>query len=140
MSFTRLRYHITTATKGRRRLIKPDVEPVLYGAMRDKAESLGAHLFELNGIEDHSHIIAAIPPRLAVSKFVQDVKAYSSKEVNKAFPRLGFKWQTGYAAFTLNAFDMRRAREYVRNQKRHHANNDLIEAYEQIEKIMKDAS
>ena len=130
MPFTRLRYHVTTATKARRRIIDSDVEAVLYSATRDAARALGGVLILGNGDEDHVHWLLAIPPSIAVSDFVGRLKARVSQVVREAFPELDFRWQKGFAAFTLNAHDISGASEYVRRQKEHHGAGRVDSRYE----------
>ena len=60
-------YHIVWATKNREPLITPDVEAMIYGLIRSKAIGLGGTVFALNGMSEHVHLVASIPPAIAVS-------------------------------------------------------------------------
>ena len=133
MSFTRLRYHIVTATHERRAIITPEIEPIIYDALRAKAEKLGGKIMYLGGIEDHVHMIAAIPPTLAVAKFIGDVKSAASGQINKQTREKLFQWQQGYGAFTVNPADMAEVIDYVCNQKARHARQNMIAIYERME-------
>jgi putative transposase len=62
--YCQLFYHLVWATKDRAPLLTAEVEPILHGLLRSKAVRLGAQVFALNGIEDHVHLIASIPPSL----------------------------------------------------------------------------
>ncbi|MFU8807141.1 MAG: transposase [Bradymonadaceae bacterium] len=75
MPFTRLRYHFVTSIKGRAPWILPDVEIVIHKAMCGRAKELGGVIMLINGVEDHQHIIAAVPPNITVSSFVGEVKS-----------------------------------------------------------------
>ena len=132
MSFTRLRFHITTATKGRRRLILPEVEAVLVPALFRVAEDAGGTLIRVGGVEDHSHIVAGIRPTVPLSRFVGVLKGESSKIIREKFPELDFAWQRGYGAFTVNPYDMDALIAYVDNQKEHHLAGTLWEPFEYI--------
>src|SRR5687768_10791569 len=103
MSYTRLRYHIVTATKYRDRIITPEIEPVLHAALRRKAASQWGKILQIGGVEDHIHIIAAVPPTIALAEFVRQLKSSSTRVVNEiALLNQRFEWQEGYGAFTLN--------------------------------------
>ena len=131
MSYTRLRYHIITATKRRAPVITPEVESVLYPALQQKAQDGSGHLLQIGGIADHVHMIAALHPSNALSDFVRAVKAGSSRAVRRAVDP-SFQWQRGYAAFTLNPLDLSRILAYVTHQKEHHRAGRLWAAYERL--------
>src|SRR5690554_1698768 len=133
MAYTRLRYHIVTATKYRKPLLTPEVENVAYAVLRKEAERIGAQISHIGGVEDHIHIIAAIPPTLAVSHFVGRIKLKCTKAIRHQFAHLeSFAWQVSYGAFTLNPADMKGVIQYVLNQKEHHINNELREPFERL--------
>jgi REP element-mobilizing transposase RayT len=131
MSYTRLRYHIITATKRRAPIITPKVEAVLYPALQRKAQDGDGHLLRIGGVSDHVHMVAALHPSCAVSDFVRAVKAGSSRAVRRAADA-SFRWQRGYAAFTLNPLDLSRILAYVARQKEHHLAGRLWAAYERL--------
>lgn len=134
MPFTRHRYHIVTATKGRQPLITPDIETVLYDQIKHNALLLNGRILYINGIEDHIHIIAAIPPAIAVSKFVARIKAASCLYINQRSQRqLNFAWQTGYGSFTVDPDNMQALISYVLNQKEHHAQGTTNPRFERTE-------
>ena len=133
MSYTRLRYHIVTGTKNREPVITPELETIIYPALQNKAMDNGGKLLQIGGVEDHIHVVAAIPPTIAVADFVREIKTGSSRAVNKSglldWP---FHWQIGYGAFTLNPFDLKDILRYVAYQKQHHAEGTLWPAYERF--------
>lgn len=133
MPFTRLRYHVVWATKNREHWLDEQIESIVYDALYGKAKELGSRIMVMNGWYDHIHLVVAIPPRLAVSDFVREMKATSSRKLNIAhvLPH-DFHWQDGYGAFTLNPYDMGGVLRYVRNQKLHHTHNDLWLPYERV--------
>ncbi len=131
MSYTRLRYHIITATKRRAPVITPEVESVLYPALQRKAQDENGYVLRIGGVADHVHMVAALHPSCAVADFVRAVKAGSSRAVRRAVDA-SFRWQHGYAAFTLNPLDLSRIIAYVARQKEHHRAGDLWAAYERL--------
>ncbi|KAA3656351.1 MAG: hypothetical protein DWQ04_31415 [Chloroflexi bacterium] len=70
---------------------------IIYQYMRHKAQGLEVIIHALNGAEDHVHMVATIPPKLAVAKFIGQVKGVASTRFNKEHKEhLPFFWQTNY--------------------------------------------
>jgi len=127
MPYWQLFYHIVWSTKNREPLLTPEVEPIIYGFLRSKAIGLGATVFALNGIEDHVHMVASIPPKIAVSKFIGQVKAVASTKFNKSgFSDQPFFWQDEYGAFSFDGKRLPNYIAYVERQKEHHAQGTTI--------------
>lgn len=131
-SYTRLRYHLVFSTKNRQPFITPDIENLVYTALRRRAEDKGAAILIMNGVADHIHIVVAIPPTIALADFMREIKTASTLSIRKMVPslRLIFEWQDGYGAFTIDPENMQGVIAYVRNQKEHHAHHTLIERWE----------
>ncbi len=133
MPFYQLYYHIVWATKRRAPLLRAEVEPVIYGFLRSKAIALGATVFALNGIEDHVHLIASIPPKIAVARFIGQVKGVASARYNGLDLNEGaFYWQSEYAAFSFDRKRLPNYIAYVKRQKEHHRNQTLIPVLERV--------
>jgi putative transposase len=127
MPFWLFYYHIVWATRFRQPAITPLLEPLIYEAIRHKSNALKAPILALNGVADHVHVAVSIPPAIAVAKWVSDVKAYSSREVNLLLPdaETKFQWQRGYSAFTFGTSRKQYALDYIRRQKEHHAHGTI---------------
>ncbi len=101
MAYWQLFYHVVWATKNRLPLLTPDIESVVHGFLRSKAVGLEATVFALNGVEDHVHLVVAIPPKIAVAKFIGQIKAVASTRFNKSGRNEGpLFWQDEYGVFT----------------------------------------
>jgi len=121
MSFWRTYYHIVWATSERHPLISTNIEELLFAYIVNKAGELGVFIFAIGGWVDHIHLVAAIPPKLAVSQVVKRLKGSSSRYINQALgDEYTFAWQGGYGILTLSESQRKVAEEYVRNQKVHH--------------------
>ena len=71
---------------------------------------------------DHVHILVGITPDVAISDLVRDIKANSSKWINKKRWVLGrFEWQTGFAAFSYAHSQLGAVVRYIENQEAHHS-------------------
>ena len=96
MPFWQLFYHIVWATRYRAPILTPDIEPLIYNLLQAKAISLGGHVYALNGAYDHVHLIAAVPPKIALANFIGQIKAVASTKYNQAHLYAPpFFWQKG---------------------------------------------
>ena len=132
MAFWRTYYHFIWATKERYPFISQQVEEELYPYMLGKVDHLGGIAHALNGVADHVHLVVSIPPRLAVSEFVKQIKGSSSHHISRTVPAASeFRWQDSYGVLSLGGKQLEVAIAYVNNQKEHHACNSTIPALEQ---------
>jgi putative transposase len=131
MAFWRTYYHLVWATEARQPLITLECESHLYGYIIGKADAMGCIIHAIGGMEDHIHLIASIPPKVAISEFVKAIKGSSAYHVNHN-PALAsaFSWQHGYGVLTLGSKQLDTAKDYVLNQKSHHSNRTTISTLE----------
>jgi REP element-mobilizing transposase RayT len=87
-SYTNLLYHLVFSTKDRRPLISPAHEVRLYDYIGGTIRSLGGICLELNGTEDHVHLLAKLRPTRAVSDVLRELKANASGWMHEVFPSL----------------------------------------------------
>ncbi len=79
---------------------------------------------------DHIHILVGMKPDIALSDLVRDIKANSSKFINKKGWVAGrFEWQTGFAAFSYSHSQLDAVVNYIKNQEKHHARLTFREEY-----------
>jgi len=120
-SYTNLLYHIVFSTKDRRPLITPEYEVRLYDYLGGTIRKVGGISLELNGTEDHVHLLAKLRPDCALSDVLRDLKANATGWMHDAFPALkNFSWQRGYGAFTVSQSHVEAVRRYIARQKEHH--------------------
>lgn len=120
-SYTNLLYHIVFSTKDCRPLITPDYEVRLYDYIGGTIRSLGGISLELNGAQDHIHLLAKLRPDRALSDVLRKLKSNASGWMHQVFPPLKhFTWQRGYGAFTVSQSNTKEVREYIARQKEHH--------------------
>ena len=134
MPYCQLFYHLVWATKNRQPLLNAQVEPVIHNFLRAKAIGLGATVFALNGLEEHVHMVVAIPAKIAVAKFIGQIKAVASTKFNKSEPNAPpFFWQEEYGAFTFDRKRLPNYMGYVERQKEHHAQGTIIPILERTD-------
>ncbi len=136
-SYTNLLYHVVFSTKDRRRLITPECESRLYGYIGGTIRSLGGICLELNGTEDHVHLLAKLRPDRAVSDVLRDLKANASGWMHEVFPSVeDFSWQRGYGAFTVSESNADEVRRYIAKQKQHHRKVSFRDEFIEFLKIL----
>ena len=120
-SYTNLLYHSVFSTKDRRALIRSEYELRIYDYIGGTIRSLGGIFLELNGTEDHIHLLTKLRPDRAVSDVLRDLKANASGWMHDVFPSLKhFSWQRGYGTFTASQSNVEGIRRYIAKQKEHH--------------------
>ncbi len=70
MSYTNLLYHIVYATKSRAPLITSDLKSRLHGYLCGIVDGLGGVPIEINGMEEHVHLLVRLRPTISVSDFL----------------------------------------------------------------------
>lgn len=123
MSFWRLNYHLIWVTKNRFPYIDSQTEELLFPYITQKAFQQNAIIYAINGVEDHIHTVLSIPPSLAISDYVKNIKGSSSHYLNTEIFHGSFAWSRGYGIFSLGERQRNTAIDYVRNQKLHHKQN-----------------
>ena len=98
----------------------------IWGIIRNKQSTL----FQINGMEEHIHILCDIHPSVALADFVRDIKTFTSKwlKENNNFPDFG-GWARGYAALTYTYRDIDMIRNYIKKQQEHHKSQSFTEEY-----------
>ena len=120
-TYTQILYQIVFSTKRRKpALLKENREALfkfIWGILKNKK----CHLYRINGVEDHIHIVTHVHPTVAPAFLVKDIKTASSGFIkeNRLFPDFD-DWQVGYAAITYSWKEKDTLIEYVKNQEEHH--------------------
>ena len=98
-TYTQLYIHIVFAVKGRQSLIPKQHKAELHKYITGVITGKNQKVIQINSMPDHIHILIGMTPEIALSDLVRDIKANSSKLINKNRWVMGrFEWQTGFAA------------------------------------------
>jgi REP element-mobilizing transposase RayT len=120
-TYTQSLYQIVFSTKHRERTLIRDHRPELFKYIWGILKNKRCHLYRINGVEDHLHIVSHLHPSVALASLVRDIKVASSGFIKKQGLFPGFKaWQNGYSAFTYSIQAKDALIEYVKNQEQHH--------------------
>lgn len=120
-TYTQILYQIVFSTKYRGKTLTKNNRDELFKYISGLLKNKKCHLYIINGVEDHIHIITHIHPTISLSSLVKDIKVASSLHIKEKNLFLDFKsWQEGYGAFTYSIKEKDRLIEYVKNQEEHH--------------------
>ena len=136
MSYTNLLYHIVYATKARAPLITNPLRPRLHRYLGGTVRGLGGIPIEINGTEDHVHVLAKIRPTISISEFMSKLKSGSSGWAKRQ-TKGRFGWQARFGAFTVSESQVERVRRYIRNQEQHHRKHSFEEEFKALLKAHK---
>ena len=129
-TYTQILYHITFSTKQRKPALKKENRSNLFKYIWGVLQNKNCHLYRINGVEDHIHIITHLHPTISLSDLVKDVKLSSTDFIkNEKLFRIFDGLQDGYGAFTHSFADKDRLIEYVKNQEEHHKKLSFKEEY-----------
>ncbi len=120
-TYTQILYQIVFSTKDREPSLTKSNRQQLFEYIWGIIKNKKCHLYRLNGVEDHVHIVTHLHPTVALAALVKDIKIASSGFIQEKqlFENFG-GWQDGYAAFTYSVEARHNLIEYVKNQEEHH--------------------
>ncbi len=127
--------HYVWATKHREPFLQdPQIERRIYRCIQSEAEKLGCAVVALNGMQDHVHLLLQMPATVTISHIAKQTKGISSTFAReKLFGGDAFDWQEGYAALSVSPRQVAKIKEYVQNQKQHHAQNTIQPLWEECD-------
>jgi REP element-mobilizing transposase RayT len=130
---TQLIYHLVFSTKHREPTIVPDQKKRMFSYIHQLLTHKNCHLYRINGVEDHLHILTHIHPTISISTLVKDIKLASDDFIKREGIFPNFKgWQDGYGAFTESIKAKERLINYIKNQEDHHRKISFLDEYKQL--------
>ncbi|NPA90180.1 MAG: IS200/IS605 family transposase [Chloroflexi bacterium] len=130
----RLYYHAVWYTEEGASLLEGEIKGLAYEAIRHGAEQLGATVLAVGGTNNHVHVVLIIPPRIAVSDCIHELKRTSRHTVNQHLGLLTrLRWQKGYGVFTFGKRSLESVIEYVQHQEELHRNGEIKDYYERVD-------
>ena len=129
-TYTQILYQIVFSTKNRDRVLIKDSREQLFRYIWGILKNHKCHLYRINGVEDHLHIVTHLHPSVALASLVKDIKLGSSTLIKNQglFPKFN-GWQQGYGGFTYSIKEKARLIEYVKNQEEHHRSSSFRDEY-----------
>jgi putative transposase len=120
----KLHVHLVFITKYRRGVITDRVRTDLEAAMRKVCEDFEAELIEIDGEDDHLHLLVSYPPKVAISRLTNSLKGVSSRrirqmnypEVRRALWGSAF-WSPSYCAVSAGGAPLETIKRYIQDQR-----------------------
>ena len=122
MSYVQILIHSVVRTyKSENTLPTDDRIKFLYQEMWGIITKKGGHLYRINSMSDHVHLLFTMPATISLSDFMQALKASSSKIIKTKEGFEMFKaWSEGYAGLSYSLKDKDMLVNYIINQQEHH--------------------
>jgi len=117
---THLLYHLIFATKDREPILDSDWRERLHDYLGGVTRGLGGVPQGIGGVADHVHVFVSLKATHCLADFMRELKRRSSLWVAEQTKRREFKWQEGYAAFSVSESSREKVREYIARQEEHH--------------------
>ena len=132
-SYRQILYHIIFRTYDSGKTLPLQHTGELYAYIRGIINNKNCFLYQINGMQEHIHILTDIHPSIALADFIRDIKTSSSFWLKKNPNFSGFiGWSEGYAAITYAYGDLGNVGNYVVNQREHHKKVSFIDEYKKI--------
>lgn len=121
-----LKYHLVLVTKYRRRCFTEQILQRLEEICREQCAKWDIELLEFGGEADHCHLLLALHPNIAPSKFINSLKTVTSRLLRKEFgehlkqfywnkPGL---WTRAYCLITTGGAPIEVIKQYIQKQER----------------------
>jgi len=120
-TYTNLLTHIIFSTKDRLPYIRAERREEVFAYMGGILRELKGTALNVNGTEDHVHMLVCLPAAVSVARAAEIVKTNSSRWIHEyRVLHRRFAWQTGYAAFSVSESQSGAVAKYITNQEDHH--------------------
>jgi len=121
-SVSKLVVHLVFTTKYRRKLFTGVMIEQLREAFESACVKLECELIEMDGKQDHVHLLISYPPKLSISVMVNNLKAVSSRMLRLQNTHLTRQskssalWSRSYFACTAGGATIETLKAYVESQ------------------------
>lgn len=132
-TYSQIYIHIVFSVQGRLNLIPKQHREELHKIITGIIKKRNQKLLSIFAMPDHLHILVGMRPSMAVSNLVRDIKAGSSKHINKErWVKGKFSWQEGHGSFSHSKSQISQVANYISNQEIHHKTKTFKEEYLEI--------
>ena len=120
-TYLQILYQVVFGPKDHKPVLLKSGRSALFKYMWRILENKKCFPYQINGVENHLHLVFSLHPSESLSAVVKDLKVASSMMIKREglFKDFG-GWQSGYAAFTYSIDAKTDLIEYVKNQEKLH--------------------
>lgn len=114
--------HLVFVTKYRRKVFSKIHLFSIEKYFKNICLDFESNLIELDGENDHIHLLIEYPPKVSISKLVNSLKGVSSRLIKKEHPELAKYfynesfWSPSYFAASCGGAPLTIIKEYIKNQ------------------------
>lgn len=128
--YSQIYLHVTFSVKNHQPLLSKNWRVELFKYISGITSNKKHILLQVNGVEDHIHLLLCIKPTVVLSDVIRDIKANSSRFINeKGWVKGKFEWQEGFGVFSVGHTQVSTVVNYIRNQEEHHRKKTFKEEY-----------
>ncbi|HEV8427545.1 MAG TPA: transposase [Pyrinomonadaceae bacterium] len=130
-SLARLWTHLIFSTKDRFPFLRDKVlRDEMHAYLAAVLRTHDCETLIVGGVEDHTHSLFALPRTHPIASVVKEVKRTSSSWIKRTSRTVSkFRWQGGYAAFSVSQSNLADVIRYIENQEEHHKRVTFQEEY-----------
>ncbi len=140
-SFINIWVHFVWSVKKREPLFSNNFRTILCKHILENGRQQGIYVDTINGVEDHLHCLVSMKSTQTVADIAKNLKGECSKWINDSGLVQGtFEWQEGYGAFSVSPspVHLKRVRNYIKNQEKHHAKITFEEEMKEFESMIQE--
>ncbi len=118
----KIHVHLVFVAKYRRKVFDGPAIDALRGIFGSVCRDFEATLVEMDGEDDHVHLLVEYPPKVSVSSLVNSLKGVSSRMLRKQRPDIrrrywkGVLWSPSYFAASCGGAPISIVRQYIEQQ------------------------
>ena len=113
--------HIIWSTRNRESVLTRPVRVVLFSHLKKLAEEKGIHLLEVNGAEDHVHLLLQLHPAQNLSQIMRLLRSESSEWTNTTqLIKGGFDWSDEIIAYSVSPGSLAQVTSFIERQEEYH--------------------
>lgn len=117
-----LHAHLVFTPKYRRKVFEGKHIEAMREIFTHVCEGFGVELAEMDGEDNHVHLLINFPPHVQLSKLVNSLKGVSSRLLRKQFPEIEKRywkdvlWSRSYFAASVGGAPLSILRQYIEQQ------------------------
>ena len=129
-TYSQIYIHIVFSVRRKIKIIPKEHREELHKFITGIIRNRNQKVLAIFAMPDHIHIFVSLKPEISISDLARDIKASSSKFINrKNWIRGTFNWQNGFGAFSHSKSNVETVIRYILNQEKHHKTANFKEEY-----------
>lgn len=119
-SVSSLYAHLVFVVKYRRKNFTAEHIEYMREVFSEVGRKMDFRVIEVNGEEEHCHLLIEYPPKLSISQIVNALKGVSSRMLRKRFqlkPHQKHLWSPSYFVVSCGGDPLAKIKQYIQDQK-----------------------